>query len=183
MEIWKDITGFENLYQVSNLGNVRRIKYFDNSNKATKKVPFLLKKRIDKDGYYKVTLINKNIRKNVFCHRLVAIEFIDNPLNKKQVNHKDGIKNNNDINNLEWVSQSENRIHCLKYLKPKLRNNKSSKKVYQYDSDLNFIKEYPSAKEAGRENCFSQGHISEVCRGEVKRYKGFIWSYDKINNV
>lgn len=179
MEEWKDIHEFEGLYQISNCGKVQRTNYEDIANAAKYKLPFTLKPRIDKDGYLKITLSKCGKYKQFFVHRLVALHFIDNPNNKKEVNHIDGIKGNPYYKNLEWVTQSENRQHCLKYLNPKLRNNKSSKKVFQYDLNGQFIKEYPSAKEASRENGFSQGHISEVCRGEMKKYKGYVWRYCK----
>jgi hypothetical protein len=176
--MFKDIKGYENIYQISNCGIVRRISYSDKGNKSKYKLPFYLKDRLDKDGYKKITLTINHNPKQFFVHRLVAIAFIKNQLNKKEVNHIDGNKSNNKAENLEWVTQSENRQHCLKYLNPKLKNNKLSKKVLQFDLKGNLIKMYPSAKQAMRDTGFSQGHISEVCRGEMKTYKKFIWKYE-----
>lgn len=180
MEQWRNVKGYEGVYEVSSLGNVRRISYNDKGNKGKYLLPFYLKKYSDKDGYLKVVLSVKRDPKSMRCHRLVAMAFIDNPFMKKEINHKDGNKANNDINNLEWVTQSENRIHCLENLNPKLRNNKSSKPVYRYDLNYNFICDYPSAKEAMRKTGYSQGHISECCRGELKTYKKCLWSYEKL---
>jgi hypothetical protein len=178
METWKDVKSFEGIYQINNLGIVRRISYPDSGNKGKYKVPYYLKSRKDKDGYLKYTLCNKEINKNFSSHRLVALHFIENPLNKKEVNHKNGVKDDNRVENLEWVTQSENRQHCLKYLNPKLRNNKLSKKTFQYDLQMNLINVFPSAKEAGRQTGIHQGHISECCRGEIKQANGFIWKYE-----
>lgn len=175
--MWKDIKNYEGIYQVDEIGNVRRISYQDKGNIGKYKLPFVLKPRLDKDGYKRVTLQSKHIAKNKYVHRLVAEAFIPNPENKPQVNHIDGNKANNNVKNLEWVTQSENRIHCLMFLNPQLKNNKNSKKVIQYSIDNKMLNEFPSAKEAGRILHISQGHISEVCRGEKRTYKGYIWKY------
>lgn len=99
-EIFKKITGYEN-YEVSNLGRVRNIK----TNK------FLIQKN-DRD-YRSVALTYKpGFRKSFRVHRLVALSFIDNPENKPQINHRDGIKSNNNVDNLEWSTASENMLHA-----------------------------------------------------------------------
>lgn len=175
MKEWKIIKDYEN-YEISNFGEIRRIKYSDNCNSKKFKLPKILNLSIDKDGYFRTTLFNKGIPKCFYVHRIVGLHFLNSEI-KKEINHIDGNKQNNYYKNLEWVTQSENRQHCLKYLKPKLRNNKLSKKVEQYDLKGNLIKIYLSSKEAMRQTGYSQGHISEVCRGEKKTYKSFIWKY------
>ena len=109
-EIWKDISNFEGLYQVSNLGNVKRI-LFKNGKYEIKKDK-IKTKRIDKYGYDTVALCKNGKQKNYLVHRLVALAFIPNLLNKPQVNHIDGNKQNNNVNNLEWCSNSENQLHA-----------------------------------------------------------------------
>jgi DNA-binding transcriptional regulator YiaG len=104
-EIWKDIQGYEGNYKVSSLGRVKSIK----KNKIT-----LLKFRNNGKGYNVSALYLNGSRKDLKVHRLVALSFLDNPKNKSQVNHKNGIKSDNRLINLEWCNQSENTIHSYK---------------------------------------------------------------------
>lgn len=169
-EEWKIISE-KKTYEVSNFGNIRkRLKYGYRNLKPFK----------DKDGYLKVCLCENQQRVYRYIHRLVAIEFIENKENKPTVNHKDGNKQNNDMNNLEWATIKEQNNHALNTglrIMPKNEMHKDSKKVAQFDMNMNLIKIYPSANEAKRQTGFSQGHISEVCRGEKKQHKNYIWKY------
>lgn len=176
MIMWKTIKGYEN-YEISDIGEARRIQYDDRGNAGKYTLPYLLKGHIDKDGYIKYTLYKNGKPNNVFAHRLVAEAFIDNPENKKQVNHKNGIKSDNRVENLEWNTASENIQHRINVLGVSWKNHKSSKPVTQFSLDGNVVAHYPSAKEAKRQTGFSQGHISECCRGEKAKYNGFIWKY------
>lgn len=161
-EIWKNIKGYEGLYQVSNLGRVRSLKkiYIFHQNKNS-------------GGYIVITLTKNKIGKSYSVHRLVAQAFIPNPENKPQVNHIDGDKTNNNVSNLEWCTQSENQIHCYK-------NNlqtKGTKKVIQYDLNNNYIKTWNSLTEAGKELNINHSKISLVCNGKRKKAGGYIWRY------
>jgi hypothetical protein len=167
MEEWKLIKETKN-YEVSNKGNVRRI--LKNGYK-------LLKPFKDKDGYLKVCLCENNKRIYRFVHRLVGIAFIENKFNKPTVNHKDGNKSNNTIENLEWATIKEQNNHALSSDLRNMKNDGCSKEVEQYSLDGKLIKTYLSANEAHRQTGFSQGHISEVCRGEKNTYKNYIWKY------
>lgn len=102
-EIWKDIPGYEGIYIISDLGNIK-------SNYVNR----LLKPSVDQFGYCRITATKNKKQKTLRIHRLVAQLFIPNPENLPQVNHKDGIKTNNFKNNLEWFTDSENKLHAYK---------------------------------------------------------------------
>lgn len=102
IEVWKDIEGYEGYYKISNFGNVKNIK-----------TNYIIKlSDINSVGYYRVTLY-KPIKKRFFVHRLVAYHFCDGYSKNLIVNHKDGNKQNNNANNLEWVTRSENDLHAF----------------------------------------------------------------------
>lgn len=103
-KLWKDIEGYEGLYQISNYGTI----------KSVKTNTLLSLTWLDKDGYQRVNLLKNNLRKHFSVHRLVALTFIPNPENKPCVNHKKGIKTDNRAWMLEWVTRSENDIHAYK---------------------------------------------------------------------
>ena len=115
MEVWKDIEGFEGIYQVSSYGNVkglnRVIRRHDGVIQTYKEK--ILKPTVGAGGYFQKTLHNLKHRKTMSLHRLVALAFIPNPDGKETVNHIDGCKTNNDIENLEWATKSENTQHAF----------------------------------------------------------------------
>jgi hypothetical protein len=188
-EIWKPVLGYEDYYEVSTYGNVRSVnRIIINSNgikfnyKSRK-----LKPASNKDGYLQVGL-SKNCKTNSYCiHQLEAIAFIPNPENKPTVNHKDGIKINNYIDNLEWATKSEQTIHALKHnlrIMPNAWIGKfgskhgASKKVSQYTKDNIFIANYGSMIEAGNINNIDASLISGVCKGKKRTAGGYIWKYN-----
>jgi hypothetical protein len=114
--IWKDCYGFENHYEVSNFGNVRR-KQVETNYKDGRVANFkqtILKPSKDKKGYLRVYLSVNSKKHAKKIHRLVALTFLENPLNKETVNHKDLDKENNNIKNLEWMTNKENMQHAFK---------------------------------------------------------------------
>ena len=116
VEIWKDIDNFPN-YQVSNLGNVKSKERYTKArgNEIIHRKEFLLKGYINKKGYRQVTLYDINKKpKTMRVHKLVALAFIKNKNNLPQINHKDGNKLNNVVNNLEWISNYDNMQHAIK---------------------------------------------------------------------
>jgi len=101
MDWWKDIEGYKGLYEVSKNGLVRSVRN-----------NIILKISKNRDGYNKVTLCSEGHRKTICIHRVVCVAFIKNPLMKKTVNHKDGVKTNNSVDNLEWATSKENNQHA-----------------------------------------------------------------------
>lgn len=106
MEKWKDVPGFEPYYEISSFGNIRR------KAGSSHLKPKNLKYVFDKDGYPRVNLKVKQKTNSRLVHRLLAKAFIENPLNKPQVNHINGVKKDCRIENLEWCTLSENRVHA-----------------------------------------------------------------------
>lgn len=168
-EIWKDIEGYEGLYQVSNMGRVRSLKY---------KKERILKPR-KQSGYYRVSLYNDK-KYEYSIHRLVANAFIPNPDNLPQVNHKDENRTNNCINNLEWCTPKYNynygTINIRKSQK-QLNDKNKSKVVLQYSLDGTFIKEWKSTMDVERNLGFAHTHIVAVCNGKSRIAYGFLWKY------
>jgi hypothetical protein len=113
IEIYKDVVGYEGIYQVSNLGNVKRVliswgvKGRDSNN-------YVIKAFINSSGYYRVGLTKNNKHSNHFIHRLVAKAFIENKNNYPIINHINGIKTDNKVDNLEWCTASQNVRHAIK---------------------------------------------------------------------
>lgn len=141
MEIWKPIAGYEGIYEVSNLGRIKSL-----SRPTTNKIqPFvserILKTRIGKTGYEIVGLSKDGGQKTCKVHRLVASAFCDNPLNKPHINHKNGIKTDNNSYNLEWVTASENAMHAISLGLFQPSTGESSKAAKITAKQANYIRE------------------------------------------
>ena len=138
-EIWKDITGFEEYYQISTLGRVKSKSRKCNSRYGKYKTvadKILSLNEDKKTGYVSITFCIKNKRITKLIHRLVAETFIDNPENKHTVNHINGIKNDNNVNNLEWMTMSENAKHAYK------ENNKRIKKSWSREEVIKLLNDF-----------------------------------------
>lgn len=132
IEIWKDIIGYEGLYQISNLGNIKALEKSVWNGQGYIHFPEIIRKpNPDKDGYLNITLSNCGKVKTYKIHRLVAEMFIPNLKNKPQVNHKDGNKTNNCADNLEWCTNQENQQHAYR---TGLKNQKRRKQRYVWET-------------------------------------------------
>lgn len=148
------------MYQVSNLGRV----------KSNTKVLHL---NTNTYGYKHVTLSKGNVQRTTLVHRLVASAFVDNPLGLPQINHKDGNKDNNASNNLEWVTQKSNNRHAIQ------TNLRKAKKILLIGNDNTVVREFNNRMEIneflGRDVC--QDLITRCCNGKRKSAYGHVWRY------
>ena len=163
-EIWRDITNYEDTYQISNLGNVRSkdrvVLYID---KRKRIFPGqTMKLNIDTKGYYKVNLRKNNKFKSLRIHKLVAEHFLKKEIGKNIVNHKDGNKLNNCVDNLEFVTISENTIHAIRVLKKDFTNGgKHSKKPIISIQKNNIYRFFDSVGSASK---FFDSSRRTICR-------------------
>lgn len=172
MEIWKDIEGYEGLYQVSTHGRVRSLGNGKYNNSKVR----LLKPSINTWGYLQVCLCKNGKTKKYLVHRLVAEAFLPNWFDDPQVNHIDEDKTNNHIDNLEWCDCKYN----INYGTHNERMTESkSKPILQLTKTGKLIREWTSIREAGRNN-FNPGHIVSCCNGKLKHHKGYIWKYKEV---
>lgn len=166
---WRPIPGYEMNYEVSDSGWFRRV----NDNRP-------LKVFITRGGYGRVFLYKNSVRKSYFAHRLVAKAFLgEPPASTSQVNHKDGRKLNNAVDNLEWCTQSENIKHS--YVTGLREENKARllevnhKEVNQYTLQGDFVKTWFSLSEAARALNLSVSNICNCCKGRINSTGGYTW--------
>ena len=195
-EVWKDVVGYEGIYEVSNIGNVRSLDRCVsgklNSKHFVKGKVFKLQK--SHKGYKTVILHKHGKASQKQVHRLVAEAFISNPFNLPQVNHKDTNKENNCVNNLEWITNYDNMQHamrngCFGEFTDRQRcavmeniikcHEKQKKNVIQLDDFGNIIAEYESIKQAEKETGINNSKITMCCKGKRKHAGGFCWRYGK----
>lgn len=181
IELWKNIEGFDGLYEISNFGRIKsNFKYRKNSSNIKSLNSF------DQKGYVKVGLSYKakNIKNECHgIHRLVALHFIPNPENKPQVNHKDCNKKNNHVDNLEWVTHSENMKHAWENGLQKGRtgqfgvNHPISRKINQIKDGV-VIKTYDSIKSMHEITGVNKSMMYKAMK-KKEEYKGYIWEHFK----
>lgn len=182
-EIWRDISSYEGIYQVSNLGNVKNQNKILNPNKL-------------KSGYLQIGLYKEKIKKMFLVHRLVAFAFLENPEYKKEVNHKDRNPKNNTLENLEWVTRQENMDHCNKdgmsekqIISRKLSGEKSiginileKRPVQGYVNDQ-LVYEFESMMCAEKQLKIKHSNISNCCNKKESKSAGklngnkIIWKF------
>lgn len=181
METWTDIRGYEGLYQVSDLGRIRSLGRLckAKNDSQSKKKERILTQEITVFGYCRVRLFNSDGKaKHYAVHRLVAQAFIGNP-EGYEVNHRNEIKTDNRVENLEIVTSKDNCNYGTrnKRLSEKNTANKAlwCKGVIQKDKDGNIIAEYDSRLDAERKTGINNRHISQCCNGSRQTANGYIW--------
>ena len=169
------IQGFPN-YRLDRMGNVYSC-YVPKTSK-TSDVWRVIQPVLDKGtGYFLVTLVHDKKRKNQFIHRLLAIHFIPNPLQKAHVNHLDGVKQNNALTNLEWATPKENTQHAIRIGLCDKRLLAQSSAVEQFTLAGELVAEHVSLHEAGRTTGIAWQNISKVVRGIRNHAGGYYWRY------
>lgn len=192
VEVWKDIEGFEGRYQVSNLGNIKSLRY-GGRYEARNLVP-----KVNNKGYEWVELAVNGTKKCKQIHRLVANAFIPNPKGYPIINHKDENPRNNRVDNLEWCDYKYNTNYYIERHKEAFYANvqkprgwgkgrkrkqwilgpyKRTKKVAQIDKDGNIIKIWNNASQIVREEGKSQWSITQCCDGKRKTAYGYTWRF------
>lgn len=169
MEQWKDIKGYEGRYQISSLGRVKSLPKKKGNGEGYMTDTKIMKPSVNHYGYCIVNLCEKCTCTFKQVHRLVAEAFIPNPNNKAQVNHINGNKSDNRVENLEWCTNGENQVHRHKVLKQK----SYGKPIVCVENS----REYTSAFVAGKQENIDASTITACCRGRRKTAGGYHWKY------
>ncbi|MHB8871721.1 MAG: NUMOD4 domain-containing protein [Candidatus Doudnabacteria bacterium] len=188
-EIWKDIVGYEGRYQISNRANVKSLKIRLRVKGGAFRIKNekILKPILGKRGYFVVFLWDNYVKKTANIHRLLMEHFVENPENKMCINHINGIKTDNRLENLEWATHTENNRHS--WANGLNRSGNIGKTGYnsirgipveQYSLDGVLIAEFGSGLEAKRETGVADLGINLVCSGKKLSAGGFIWKRKQV---
>lgn len=172
-EVWKEVPRYKGAYLISNLGNLKSTeRYCYHNGKPWLVKERLLSKVIGHNGYIEYQITYNKKHRSEKAHRLVAEAFLPNPNNKPFINHIDGNKQNNCVENLEWCTNQENILHAYHH-----RLIKRCKKIAQYDLQMNLIKIWETTGDIERAGIAIKRHIHEACKGKRKQHHGYIWRY------
>lgn len=184
-EIWKDVVGYEGLYQISNFGRLKHLAFILTNICGVHNVKErLVHPHIQNNGYYLCDLYKNNIRKNVLLHRIVAEAFIDNPNNYSFVNHINSIRTDCRCVNLEWCTKSYNTKYSYDTTNRKIKmnwkkgkDNANSKAVIMLDKNNNYIKRFECIMDIQRELGILYNSIVNCLKGRSKTSGGYKWIY------
>ena len=191
-EIWKDIEGYEGMYQVSNLGRVKALDRRDNKGKLQKEK--LRKFGTKKDGYKIISLSKNNKLKSYVLHRIVAKAFVPNPDNLPEIDHINGIRDDNRVENLRWCTRQQNNSY------PETRRNNSLAQKRRFERDPlerlktisrqcpvylvsetgEILKRYEYVREAADDLHVHASNISACCRGKIQQILGYRFKYANV---
>lgn len=181
-EIWQDIPDYLGLYKVSNFGRVQSLaRYVPRKNGQMGFVPEReLKPGTDRHGYKNVVLSKNGTHKTFTIHKLVALAFIPNPEQLPEIDHKDGTRTNNRVENLQWVTRKQNANNPIsKYRYSEMAKARKpykslQKRIYQIKDGV-IINEFASMREAERITGVAHSSIRRVISGTLKMAGGFVW--------
>lgn len=171
-EIWKTVTGYENTYEVSNVGRVRN----------TKTGKYITPKHNNR-GYVQIRLNHNGKADNWLLHRLVAVTFIQNPNGLPQINHKDENKDNNLVDNLEWCTNSYNRHYGSGYERSVIKHDyiklaeQNKRLVQQYNREGKLLATWKGLRSAETATGVGEANIRRCCYGRGKSAGGYVWKY------
>ena len=170
-EVWKDIPSYEGFYQASTLGRIKSLpRLVNNRFKDVQREERILKPSKSKNGYLRVVLMKEGKRKYISVHRLIALTFLSNELNLKQVNHINKNKEDNRVENLEWCTSKYNTRYSV------------AKKIEQYDLDGKYIKTWNCIRDVENELGIKNNNLNHCLKNKNKTAGGYIWRYANENN-